>query len=133
MTERCFNLEITETQAEVLIRATDLLSRIQGGQFKVMADEFIGADFPVEYLHAAQHLLGQVHTLLTGLPTNAYHGIHSPELPDTARIAYDLHQVIRHRIEHDKRPDCRWNVWRNPPMKPSHGQELARIVEVELA
>jgi hypothetical protein len=132
MTERRYTLEISETQAEVLSRATDLLSRIQAGQFKVVSDEFRDRDVPVPNLLEAEDLLRRVHVLLTGLPASSYHGIHSPELPDTARVAYDLHQVLRHRLEHDQRPDGpRYTVRRDEPQRSSHKQVLPVIRQIE--
>lgn len=96
MTERRYSLEIDQTHAEVLVRATDMYSRIHTGQFDAIIGEFIGINLPVEALDEARVLLARVQELLTGAKPI---GILDPKVRDSARIAFDLQQVIRCGIE----------------------------------
>jgi hypothetical protein len=68
--------------------------------------------------------------LATGLPRNAYHGIFSDKIPDEARVAWDLHQVIRHRLSWDDQPEGGITVNFDTPMK--YGKEELAIIEMRV-
>jgi len=56
-----------------------------------------------------------------------HHGIFSPKISDTARIAYDLQQVIRYQLwlANGCRPTMTVNL--RPPSQTSHEEPLASI------
>jgi hypothetical protein len=132
-----YALTLTEKQARVLIDSTDLYSRTLIGQ----VDEFLEPmrrqrrDVDYNNIHDAQDIINQqVKPLLyPGMPPNASHGIGSDQVPESAKIAFDLHQVIRHRVTWDgEKPnneDLRVfrGVWHDAPRKVSTEQPLAKI------
>jgi hypothetical protein len=130
MTERRYLLEIDETQAAVLNRAADLLAQIQTGQFQEIATQYVGRGVSAADLDEARTLLDRLHVLLTGLAPTAGLSVLHPKVPDSARIAYDLHQVLCQRGE-PGRPDAGGSgVWRGDPLKTSP-RPLARLSEIK--
>jgi hypothetical protein len=99
MSTQKYTLTLDEEQANVLSQACELLSRIYMGQLNSIADCFVTMD-GIKYSELGDKLRELV-PLVTGVP-NGFYAIHSKKLPDTARVAWDLHQVIRHRVSHDR-------------------------------
>lgn len=97
-----YTLTLTEAQARVLSSACELLSRIGMGQIEECA-EYI----PEEQIRKPDRLelkqaLENLTPLATGLSRGAYHSIAAAGW--MARTAYDLHQVLRHRLAWDREP-----------------------------
>lgn len=104
------DLEVTLTmsrkQAEAIKRACDLLSRVYMGQFREVADYNPGMDASVERYHGTQEALEHVkREAMPDYPRNAYRGIHHPELPDDARVLYDILRVIDHALAWKDNPE----------------------------
>jgi hypothetical protein len=129
-----YNLQISELQAEIIVRALDTYSRIYLGQFDTaILDRFLfSPNVSGPQMDAARRLLDETKKVITGHDSNASFGIHSTEVPDSARIAYDVQQVIRHQIWKDTSPDNRWSICSHPPHQTStDGIKLAKIEKVE--
>lgn len=110
-------LLVTEDQLSLISRALDLYSRIGIGQLDKLLDHptFVNerklyckdangntdwvknSDLKEEterrLVHARELLLPNDH-----LPLNASLGIHSPNVDESCRVAFDIHQVIRHEF-----------------------------------
>ncbi len=111
-----YSIEITLEQAQTISRACELFGRLHMGQFKVLADEFIGCDTLSNVdLNKLRDGLEQLEQLITGSP-NSYHGIASHKIPEKAKIAVDLYQVVRHRITWDKEPKGGFGVMFDKPL-----------------
>jgi hypothetical protein len=65
--------------------------------------------------------------LITGLDYGASFGIYAPEIPDRARQAYDLLQVLRHAVSWHLNPDPKGlsTVDFDTPRRTSEKEELA--------
>ena len=126
-------LEITEKQANAISNACDIVARLYTGQVQELQD--VGANIKVT---------GKEHDtvksiLFPQLPLYGSYGIHSPEVDDTARQLFDIHQVIRHRIIWDKADNTpetrRWpeqiQIWYDTPSKTSLEEELPTIEQVK--
>lgn len=130
MTERKYNLTLTEEQAGILTDALDLFVRIGIGQFEEVAQVYD----PARKLEAWEG----VHTLLlaakehAGLPRNGGPGIHNSKVPDRFRAAFDLKQVVRNRVAWDKNPKGGIQVQFDEPNRTSELTPLATIAEVKL-
>ena len=101
------------------------------GQASYIIDEMIGSPrFSPEDLDKIRDILGDLQSAMTkmGSPT-AYFGISSPEIPDDARIAFELMQVIRHRIAWDKVPQGDILVDFDRPL-PFSKQPMAEMSQV---
>lgn len=127
----------------VLTRALDFFSRMGLGQLreigwivrwyfdslkKMSYEEFDGVDEMLNYAKA----------LLTGFPSNASWGIYCPEIHDDFRVAWDLQQVVRHRVSWDavgNPPRRQWpemmGVNYDTPMHSSEQSELAKIERID--
>lgn len=98
-------LEITEKQANVIMDALELYVRIGIGQFDKIKDHptihnHIWNNHREEYHYFADDELLAVRNKLFDLSygLNASHGIHSPLIDDSNRVAYDIKQVIRYEF-----------------------------------
>ena len=96
-----YTLEIDEQQARVLAQACDTLSRVYCGQIGIAVEPLLhwrqGQGHKVDR-QALDAGVAIVHQELTGLSRDTNFGIHSREIPDAARVAFDLLQVIRHAL-----------------------------------
>lgn len=126
---KTYTLAITEEQARVLVNACDFFSRIGIGQLDRVLDEFrFSKDVSPEKLDEARKFIDHAKFLLTGFPPNASHGIRSPQVKDIYRVAYDLQQVIRHRLAWDAKPEGGIGVHFDEPWRSSN-EPLATITE----
>jgi len=95
MEKEDYDLEVRMTyqQCQLIERALDFFTRILSGQFQELNDIFV-TDKNVNYekLREAINML----STSTGQPYRSY-GIHSKELPDSAREMYDMQQELRFR------------------------------------
>ena len=139
MTTRTYHLTITESHARLIAQAMDLVSRIQIGQWH----EFIGWLPPTKKFchHSLREQLLPVmaehfrKTKPEGCPYpidgwGSHYGIHSPFVPDTARVAWDLKKVIEHRLAWDRNPEGGFTVDFDGPHHVG-GEPLAIIKRVE--
>jgi len=130
MAEERYEISVSEKQARVMMDALNLFSRIGIGQLREVLrhpqyeNKLIHDNETYRY---SQRLLDQVKERLTGFETHASYGISSPEVHDDSNIAYDLLQVIRHRLSWDRNPDGGIEVYYDTPIQYSK-EELAEIL-----
>lgn len=102
--QQSYTLTLTENQINGLIHITDLYQRLGMGQFQELLQHFIFGHLKMpeaqkENFPAIRDDLEQQLNLLkrqiTGTPDNGFHSIRSPEVSETAKIAADLHSVLR--------------------------------------
>lgn len=101
-----YTLEITENQAKALMDATDLLQRIQLGQWREIEDN-LPLKKPVDYeeFHNDMRIIGTLLSKHMKDGIDGYSsslGIGNPELPETNGVLYDLHCVIRHKLSWER-------------------------------
>ncbi len=92
-------LEATENQLKIVSLALDIFSRLESGQLNCCFD-MIPWKHPENRIET-RALLEKIQLLLTGM-NNGNLGIGN--VSDNARIAYDLHQVIRHYFAWKHKP-----------------------------
>jgi hypothetical protein len=125
-----WSLDLDKQDIDVLIKATDILSRCMMGQFRIVGEllsDYMQNTHSSDYskLHDACEALQHVESLVTGLPRASYHGIRSPQLNDSARILYDIQQVLRYQMALEEGDKSRHSVWRYEPSKTSTSSEMA--------
>jgi hypothetical protein len=102
---RKYNITVDEHQARILVAALDLYTRIGIGQFteivRVYNYEWKTPVPVVDRLVDAMNAAKQV----IGFGPGASYGIHSPDVHDVFRRAYDIQCVIRHRLAFDRTPE----------------------------
>jgi hypothetical protein len=139
--ERTYALIVNETQANILISALDLLSRVGVGQWGDVIDHAPQQRYtnpehdevervPIDMRHATKNLLSSVGSNFVGLLPHATLGLTNPHAPDAVRIAFDIQQVIEHRLAWDKNPEGYITNNFDKPMKWSE-QPLPSIEAVD--
>lgn len=142
-----YTITVTEEQAFALVEATEILARLGIGQFQ-HALEYLPLikRYPNGWFEDME-IIGQLLAAYTIGGINGYNsslGIHADQVSEQAKIAWDLYQVIRHRLSWDqavkngivKSIDSPRNlaemfqVYYDDPTKTSK-QPLATITKVE--
>jgi hypothetical protein len=124
-----YNLTLNDHQAQVLIQALDLFSRIGIGQFEEVLQVYDpNAKLALKERERIRAGLNIAKTE-AGHPSNGSYGIHHPKVDDDFRVAYDLQQVIRHRLAWDRKPEGDITVPFDKPMQI--GQEPLAKIEQE--
>lgn len=120
---------LTEEHLHAILKATEFFERISMGQFQEILDV---ADPQFKVSHedretAEAYLADTRRCLMPELGSEfAYWGIRSSEVPDAARVCYDLLQVVRHRLAWDRHPEGGWTIGFDEPMQTSR-LDLVRI------
>lgn len=114
-------LEATREQMVVIKKALDLFSRIHMGQ--LCEAQYFGRKRTAQEQEYLRKVLDAAKVIHTGMESNAYFGIHQREIPDEARVAWDIQQVIRHKLAWDSESGDNIKTWKNvdynEPMRSS--------------
>lgn len=104
MDEKLYTIRINKSQLETLSAATEVLSRLGIGQFQYALDwlpfakdRYISYDDQLYFSERLSHLM--VHQI-DGYRSSL--GINGKETPEFAKVAWDLHQVFRHRLSWER-------------------------------
>lgn len=117
-------LEMTRQQADVVCKALDLFSRVLIGQLEEIESVCTFNGIPGD-MDALQQALNEAKHAL-GHPSNGSWGIYNENVPDRARIAWDIQKVIRHAIAYHEHPEGGMGV--NFQVPDQSGKEpLAKI------
>jgi hypothetical protein len=118
-------LELEEDQANAMMTALDTYSRLCCGQLHVLdsvaiTDEVPGYDEMQKVLRELKMLL------FPKLVVNSFYGIYGRDTHESAKIIWDIYQVIRHRLSWFKAGDPKERDWDkmmgmnyNEPLKAS--------------
>lgn len=123
-----YHLEVTKGQARIISQACELLARLHTGQLGELR-LLNWPDMETRDVRETEGLcmLLKEH-LFPGLEhPHSYHGINSQEIPDEARVAYDLHQVIRRFLAGPKPEGGFPYVIYDEPRRTSETEELAKM------
>ena len=106
---------LSEKQAQTLVDALDLYSRIRIGQLEMLTEmarmgeiphkEALSVSESIARAEQADVLMREVKNLMTGLAMNASFGILGEKAPEAARVAWDMKKSIRHRLAWDRQPE----------------------------
>ena len=131
MSERKYNLTVTEEQAGVLADALDLFARIGIGQFEEILQVYDpAAKLPLEVREGIRALLDATKEV-AGHPRSGSYGIHNSKVPDRFRVAYDMKQVVQHRVAWDRNPKGGIQVQYDEPDRTSELAQLATLTEIK--
>lgn len=122
-----YQLTVTDTQAQTLADACELLARLHMGQLAVVGDLLLWQRKDTENVNHLKEELRALEPLATGLEPNASWGIMSPEIHDRARVAWEIYQVVRNRLAWDRHPEGGSGVAFDAPMKASKEEEMPRM------
>ena len=102
-----YTIKVNVDQARIIARALDLFSRIGIGQIEMVVEEahkMSHAKIEAPYAEI-EEIVDKLKLALFGMPINASHSICSDKVDVAYREAYDILQVIRHRLAWDKNPN----------------------------
>lgn len=106
---RTYSLKLNERQLGVLQNALELFSRIGMGQFSqvkwtlLMSSSNAEHKMSVEQSNLLEDMLTQAQICYTPeRHPGAYWSISSKEIGDCFRVAWDIQQVVRHRLSWDR-------------------------------
>jgi len=104
MEKEKYNLRITEDQADIIMLALDLYTRLSVGQFHNLKDISFEKDKEGMNKEPSEETLKKLHTEMfpSLMSYNASYGIHSPKLPDKIREAYDIYKVMMYEFNKHK-------------------------------
>lgn len=100
-----YTITVTNEQARVLAQATEVLARLGIGQFRDALDRLPKRKAVPEGWHDDMSLISKLLSRHMIGGVDGYHsslGIHSKDVPETSRIAWDLYQVLRNRLAWDR-------------------------------
>lgn len=120
-------MELNEKQANVIKDALEFYSRIQMGQFDEI-DNLMSDTWKRRLSHEqAKYLESQLHHIyFPELHPFSYYGIFSAELPEDAKISWDIFQVLRNKMAWHRCPGGGITVDFDKPL-PASNEELVRV------
>ena len=116
-----YTLEVTENQLKTLSLALDIFSRLESGQFERCFSVIPWKQ--KDKMAEANELLNRLQLLLTGMNRG---NLGIGQVSEKAKVAYDLHQVVRHYIAWANEPRGGETVDFWNPLQMSH-EPLAKI------
>jgi hypothetical protein len=122
-----YTMAVNAAQLTVICAALELYERVGMGQFTYVA-EVVAAPTPALADEAEDAFRAAKRATFPELAPGAYHAIRSPAVADSFRVAYDLDQVIRYRMHHD-RGGPEWSTWAATPWASS-AEPLAVIASM---
>jgi hypothetical protein len=132
-----YRLTLTKKQAYVIQSALESYYRMAIGQFKTSIEEvWMSKIFGTENFDSRrlEDICFDLLRLFLGedVTRGTSYSISSTEVPDNARIAVDIHQVLRHRLSYDRHPQGGITVNFNEPFAYS-GEPLPVIERGEVS
>lgn len=106
MSDKTYTMHINAAQAQVISTACEVLARLGMGQFRDALEHLPLIDkFPPgwhEDMDAIAHILKKHTTDMVGV--GGYHSIGGHKTSEESKTAWDLYQVVRHRLAWDANP-----------------------------
>ena len=102
---KTYTIELTEQQAQTLSTACEVLARLGIGQFRYALECMPLAQLWGDGWHDDMNEIGQIlsrHTINNVDGWRSSLGIAHEKVSETAKEAWDMHQVIRHRLSWDR-------------------------------
>jgi len=101
-----YTLTINEQQANVMAKALELYARLGCGQIDALEyhaeiQNRMMLHMKISEIDRIRNTFTDLRAWLFGLYHNQAHGIRSEEILESNRVAYDIHQVIVHRLAWD--------------------------------
>lgn len=125
------NIVLSANDIHVLVRVLDLYGRLGLGQLNFLTDElimfYIHDDFNYE---KARDLCDDLKRFLFNFQPNSSYGIHSKQMHNNFREAYDMQQVLRHRVSWDNNPEGGTTVNFDIPFKTSTNKK-SQFIKIE--
>lgn len=119
-------------EGDILVEALDFYSRIGIGQLNEIGSILSLYDaIKIDY-SKSEEIFAKMKLEIFNLQSNEFFGIFHKKVPDFYKVAWDLKQVIRHRLAWDSNPKGGIGVSFDVPFKSSENEELATIESTAL-
>lgn len=102
MSSTWYTLKVTAEQAQAISQACELAARVGMSQLDMVADALPNVDAKLLEVRELIERTEQVVKPLIGLQGGGYYGIRNKQVPMSAKRAWDVHAVIRHRLSWDR-------------------------------
>ena len=96
-----YQLEASEAQLKLIIKALDFYSRVQMGQVSELTNPFSLPLENADYTDVDKKVSDLKQSMFPDLDSNSYYAIKSKKLPDSVRQSVDIMEVLRHRLSWD--------------------------------
>ena len=106
-----YEIELTEKQTQIIQEALNLYFRLHLGQWQELANMVRtgwyfrhknGKETSMPLWGAVEKLIDTLIWIVFGFRPGESWGIRNKNVPDSARIACDIHDVIRHQLWYDR-------------------------------
>ena len=97
-----YQIEATEAQLELIMKALDFYSRIQMGQVSELTNPFAIQLPDADYSQVDEQLLKLKKSMFPALDAKTFYSIKTKKIPDSIRQLVDILDVIRHKLAWDK-------------------------------
>ena len=126
-----YQIEATEAQLELIMKALDFHSRIQMGQVSELTNPYSIPLPNADYDDVTTQILELKKLMFPDLDAKAYYSIKSKILSDDIRKEVDILDVIRHQLAWDKTTEEKpEGIQYKKPMNWSNESELIKIKKV---
>lgn len=121
-------LRINDEHRKVIEEALDLYSRVLMGQWEIVAEKLMYTNLETPQVHRFKEILDVAKREILDFGPGASHGIHHPDIDDSARVAFDLKQLLRNEA-YQRRPEPKqhYTVDAYEPLKSSTKVPMAKI------
>lgn len=138
MSKKKYRLELDEQQAQLVIQALDMATRLHMGQTNIVGEYLQGCSSRNADPVIVDAMLDRLRRECFDFSRSQSFGITSEKISDDARVMWDIHQVLRHRLSWDSagNPETRnWTTMMgvnfDEPRRSSHERDLPKIETVE--
>ena len=117
-----YNLEASDKQLELIVRALDFYSRVQMGQVSELTNPYAIPLPDADYSDVETKVSDLKKTMFPDLDEKSYYSLKSKKLPDTVRQAVDLMETINYEMT-----DQVEGIKSNKPFHWSSEMDLVKI------
>ena len=100
-----YTIELNEHQAQTIAQACEILARLGIGQFRDALEQLPTTAFRPDGWNEDMDTIGRMLSKHTISNVDGWHsslGIHQKQVREQSKDAWDLYQVIRHRLSWDR-------------------------------
>lgn len=131
-----YKISLSENQLQIISKALDVYSRLGIGQFRDALECLPTQEFRPNGWNESMDEIGNIVKQFTHDNVDGYRsslGIMNTKTKDQFRVAWDIQQVIRHKISWDnhKDGDSTFTVNFHEPFKSSEKEPLVKIEKLK--
>ena len=134
MKDTTYTITFIESQLQEIITAIDLVGRLQMGQTEMLIEPYGVFGNRIKHKDVPQ-LEDAVNTLkdiiFPEISRSSYYGIYGDKTAGSAKVLYDIQQVLRHSIAWHNNPQGGHTVDFGDPLQASQNQPLPTVTNIK--